>query len=282
MILRVKVTLLICVLTLAALTGCKKDENPVTDTTTPDTRKEVELRFFPKFGSTPLELNKRFMNANADSVWFTTLKFYLSETALVDTMGRLVPLESPSHTHKIAHEETPNIWMVDFSTATFSANGYVSVIVKGKPGKYRGIKFSVGVPYELNHRDVSTQLPPLGPNSGMYWSWNPGYIFHMMEGKVDSAGMPVNFLYHLGTDNRKVTASLAVLSGTVSEFVVSETAPNVFSVDIDYSKLFTPGMNGAAALNLRQNPSERMHHVGPANLADRIFLNTAAMFSRRP
>jgi hypothetical protein len=272
--------MIIAAITLLTLAGCKK-ESTVEPPATPDTRKEIELRFFPKFGTTPLQLNEKYLNAAGDSVWFTTLKFYLSETALIDTLGAAIPLEGESHLHKGQHGTTPNIWMVDFSDAEFVANGYFSVHVKGNPGKYRGIKFSVGVPYDLNHRDVSTQDPPLGPNSGMYWAWNPGYIFHKMEGKVDSAGTPRDFLYHLGLDHRKATITLASLSGTVTEFVVSETGPNVFSIDVDYSKLFTPGLNGAA-LQLRQNPSERVHHVGPEALADRIFLNTTKMFTRRP
>jgi len=272
----------ICLFSLLLIAGCKSDDNPVTNPTTPDTRKSVELRFYPRFGSEPLVLNQKFLNAGGDSVWFTTIRFYLSETALIDTLGGLVPLEGDDHVHKVAHDETPNIWLVDFGSAEF-VNGYYRVMVKGEPGKYRGIKFSVGVPYDLNHRDASLQDPPLGPNSGMYWSWNPGYIFHMMEGKADSSGTAIDFAYHLGTDNRKVTASLATLSGTgVTEFVVSTSAENVFSINVDYSKLFAVGLSGAGPMVISQNTNERAHHVGPANLADRVFANTSTMFTRRP
>lgn len=266
---------------LVLINGCKKDEG-TTAPTPVDNSKPIELRFYPKWGTAPLSLNTRYVNAAGDTVQFSTIKFYISETALVDTTGREILLADGDTHAKAAHGSGLAIWLVDMSATTVAANGYYKFLVKGNPGKYRGLKFSVGVPFSENHKDASTQSEPLGPNSGMYWSWNPGYIFHKIEGRVDSAGQSKVLNYHLGEDNRKAVIRLASLSGTVTEFIVGETN-NIFKVDVDYSKLFTAGLNNPSLpMNVRMNPAERSHHVGPRNLADRIFANSQLMFARQP
>jgi hypothetical protein len=272
---------IVLVASLALMQGCKKDEAATAPTTT-DNSKPIELQFYPKWGAAPLALNTRYVNAAGDTVQFSTIKFYVSEPALVDSTGKEVELKDVDATAKVAHGSGLAIWLVDMSATTVAANGYYKFQVKGSPGKYRGVKFSVGVPFDENHKDAATQEEPLGPNSGMYWSWNPGYIFHKIEGRVDSAGQQKVLNYHLGEDNRKATIRLASLTAPVTEFTVGESG-NVFKVDVDYSKLFVAGLNNPSLpMNTKMNVSERSHHVGPRNLADRIFANSQLMFARRP
>lgn len=255
---------------LAALftfVGCSDDDNPVDTNPPAPNLKAVQVRFVPAFGSAPLRLGESYVNSAGDTVSFTLLKFYVSGFSLVDTAGGEIPMEG--------------LGLVDFSDPSVDADGAYTFTVKGEPGKYRGIKFDVGVPFDMNHRDVSTQTEPLGPNSGMYWSWNPGYIFCKVEGRVDSMGATRNFLYHIGEDNRRQTIRLASLSGSnVSEFVVADNDENVFTVVVDYSKFFAAGLNPSGPLQTKMNSSERMHHVGPKALADRTAANLADMFSR--
>lgn len=265
---RVLKLLLLC-LSFALLQSCSSDnpaaplaENPV----------EVTLRIHDVFGSAPLQLNQTYQTSSGDNVQFTMIRFYVSEIALIDSLGQEIPVSD----HKIS--------LVDFSEATAVQQGYYEVKMKAQPGTYRGMKFSVGVPFDENHKDASTQALPLGPNSNMFWSWNPGYIFHRIEGKVDSAGSAINFLYHLGQDSRKLTVMLASLTGaTKTIFNISETATNAFSVNVDYSKLFSIGLNPPAPMSLSKEPGERITHSGgsEAALADRIFGNMQGMFSRK-
>jgi hypothetical protein len=253
----------IAVLALFFITGCKEDSDPLTPA--PDAElHDIAIRFYPKFGSSALAFNKKYLNAGGDSVQFTVLKFYLSEISLIDTTGKYIPMTGLS--------------LVDFSTLT---NGYVEVKTKGPDGTYRGITFSVGVPSSENHKDASTQAPPLGPNAGMYWAWNPGYIFHKVEGKADSVTTPIGFSYHIGEDSRKATILLATMSGTSkTSFVVEHHETNSFSVAVDYSKMFSVGLDGVSPMKVTKNSSERIHHVGPAQLANRTFANSTTLFSR--
>lgn len=246
--------------------GCSDDSNPVDNNPPAPNLKTVQVRFVPVFGDAPLVLGQPYVNSAGDTVSFTLLKFYVSGFSLVDTAGGEIPMEG--------------LGLVDFADPSVDADGAYTFAVKGEPGKYRGIKFDVGVPFDLNHRDVSTQTEPLGPNSGMYWSWNPGYIFCKVEGRVDSMGTPRNFLYHIGEDNRRKTIRLASLSGSnVTEFTVADNDENVFTVMVDYGRFFETGLNPSEPLQARLNPTERMHHVGPKALADRTAANFADMFS---
>jgi len=228
----------------------------------------VVLNFSGAFGASALNLNTKYTTSASDTVQFTTLKFYVSEIALIDSFGVEHPIGS--------------IHMVDFSAADYTADGKFSLELEADPGFYRGLKFNVGVPFSENHKNAATQTAPLGASSGMYWSWNPGYIFHMIEGKTDSAGKAINFGWHVGEDTRNLTVRLATLSGTTkTSFTVESGKDNAFNVSADYSKLFDTGLNPSGKLSPKNNVSERIHHVGPKNLADRIYANTSLIFSRQ-
>ena len=253
------------------IAGCSED-GTTTDPIVTNTE-TVHLRFVPVFGTKPLQLGDQYVTTAGDSVIFTGLKFYASEFALVNTDGSETSMDG--------------IALIDFEDSELASSGYVSLDLQGEAGTYRGVKFNIGVPFDENHRDVSTQTEPLGPNSGMYWSWNPGYIFFKVEGRVDSMGTPVNFLYHTGEDNRRKTIRLASLSGNdVTEFIVEEDdghadhEHNVFTVKVDYSKFFQYGVTPGTPLNVKMNPAERTNHVGPKDLADRTATNFADAFSR--
>jgi hypothetical protein len=258
--------LIACISSCLAVTGCSED-TPLQPTGTDSSAllKTVTVRFTPRFDGVPLTYGTRYVDAAGDTIRFSTIRFYISEAALIDTNGASHPMSGLS--------------LVDFGEPT-NSDGSVDVSFKGMPGFYRGVTFSIGVPIEENHRDAATQGLPLGPNSGMYWSWNPGYIFHKIEGAVDSAGASIPFVYHIGDDNRRVTVRLASLSGaTRTSFTVDTTGPNVFNVSADYAKLFSVGVDPSAPMYLKMMPSERFHHLGPKDLADRTARNTEAIFT---
>jgi len=256
-------------LTFALIAGCSdNDSNPIDPHGhSGDTTATIALRFVPKFGEQRLLLDKKYLNAGGDSVQFTAIRFYLSEVALIDSLGASIP--------------ATGIMLIDLGDPAVAEHGYAEVKLRGAPGTYRGLSFSIGVPTADNHKDAATQSLPLGPNSGMYWGWNPGYIFHMIEGKADSASGSVNFGYHIGEDNHKVTVMLATLTGpAATTFTVNATGENIFTVDADYSKLFAVGLDGVTPMKLSTNAAERVHHMSPKNLVDRTTANTRTMFSR--
>src|SRR5436190_5827018 len=127
-------------------------------------------------------------------------------------------------------------------------NGRTTCEVSDVPeGTYDAIRFTVGVPANLNHADPA-QFPPLHPLNpsvnGMHWNWQGGYVFFAMEGHwlapsrlsgVTGSGVAISqidpsrepdrpsppithlpaesgggFSYHVATDTQLMTVTLPV------------------------------------------------------------------------
>lgn len=235
-----------------------------------------KLCFLGRFGADSLKSGRKYLTAGGDSVRFEMAKFYVSEIALIDSTGT-------SH-HLIGTH------LVDMLDSASQARGYAIVSVKALPGRYRGVRFSVGVPFDENHRDPTTQSAPLGTESQMFWGWNSGYIFHRVEGKVDSAGSLKTFFYHIGTDNSKLQVNLFSVEDTSRVIVVaghhkvsaqgalakaSHEVETHLPILADYKQIF-----GDSATGLRPGviTGDRQSH-GMGALANRVYANTQNIFS---
>lgn len=64
----------------------------------------------------------------------------------------------------------------------------------GGRASYSGIRFTLGVPFELNHANPLTASAPLD-RSDMFWSWQLGYKFL----RVDLADAEREWSFHLGS-----------------------------------------------------------------------------------
>ncbi len=257
--------------------ACKEESNTVTPSQQPPTDATVsfKLRIEGTFDTIPFALNQPFVNAAGDTVRFTMAKFYLSEICVIDTLGRAIPVRVVDTANTVTIDNQ-TVTLLDYANAQ---NGVFELTLRANPGLYRGMKFNVGVPFDLNHRDASILPRPLNVDQGMFWTWNTGYIFHRLEGNFDSSGTSRNFLYHIGGDNRNLTVQLATLpSANVTRFEVAANGSSVFKAKMDYKRLFATGLTPPNPIRLRQNLNERSAHGGA--LADRVFMNTQSMFSR--
>lgn len=255
--------------------SCKEESNTTSPPPPTDETVSFKLRIESTFGATPFALNQAYTTVAGDTVRFTMAKFYLSEISVVDTLGRAIPARVVDTTNTVTIDNQ-TVTLLDYANAQ---NGAFELTLRAKPGLYRGMKFRVGVPFDLNHRDASIQPRPLNVDQGMFWTWNTGYIFHRLEGNFDSSSVQRNFLYHIGGDNRNLTVQLATLVGSsVTRFDVNADGSSVFRARMDYSRIFTTGLTPPNPIRLRQNMNERSAHGGA--LADRVFANSQTMFSR--
>ncbi|ERN42970.1 hypothetical protein KR51_00002780 [Rubidibacter lacunae KORDI 51-2] len=108
-------------------------------------------------------------------------RFYVSKVALIDTNGRAVPvvLEQDG---KWQHKD---LTLLDFEDRTGACdNGTVEtrdrVVGTVPAGDYRGVRFLLGVPFDLNHADAVTAPSPLNLTS-MWWNWQGGYKFLRLD-----------------------------------------------------------------------------------------------------
>jgi hypothetical protein len=266
------------VLVIAAflVNGCKEESTLLADDTAPDPRTAtLTLDITPKFGSANFRLNQKYRMSSGDSVLFTMAKCFISEIAMVDTLGRLVPAKADA------------VYFVNWGDSATASSGKLRLTVQVAAGNYAGVKFNVGVPQELNHQNP-TELPATLRNavSDMWWSWNPGFIFSRMEGRVDSANQSVNFVYHIGLDSRNLTVMLASLPSqsnpNPARLRVEESGTAVM-LTMDYAKIFTTGLVAPNPMRPSLNLNEReTHSFGTqAPLADRIFGNSQQAFFTR-
>lgn len=122
-------------------------------------------------------------------------RLYVSGLRLIDETGAEVPVtleQNPFQYQKVA--------LLDFENATGHCQGtpatHTTITGTVPPGRYRGLSFEVGVPFDLNHRNVASAPSPLNMSS-MFWVWRSGYKFARID--LKSTGMPQGYFIHLGS-----------------------------------------------------------------------------------
>src|SRR5262249_2683433 len=101
---------------------------------------------------------------------------------------------------------------------------HTSITVCAPARRYSGLRFLVGVPFGLNHRDPAVAVAPL--NLGrMHWGWQGGYKFIRLEGRSPRG---TAFRLHLGSTG---------CEGTIGD-IRQCARPNRIAVDLSG---FVPG-----------------------------------------
>lgn len=181
-----KYYIFIGILALAfTLNSCKKEENKTESYGT------VEMIFTPKSGNEAIRMGQTITTPANEDLTINEIKFFVSQLAMVDLDGVEYPAEPLEGDSCQA-----GIWLVDFTNPNYNAGyGNISYRVSFKvpAGEYADNRFAVDVPRSYNLADITTNPYPLNGSNGMYWSWNSGFKFFVLNG-VSSAigGRPVH------------------------------------------------------------------------------------------
>ncbi|MCS7057419.1 MAG: hypothetical protein NZL94_00850 [Meiothermus sp.] len=206
----------------------------------------VDLKINLRVGEAPLEWGRIYQTPKGQRYRVDLLKFYLSELALVRPDGREVRVGGLALAEFRRGGPTQGVSVMRFEVPS---------------GEYRGLRFDVGVPRELNHQDAATQEFPLGVNSGMYWAWNPGYIFYRLEGAAFLEGREEKWVIHMGTDAFRIPVRLHDLQMRRVRLEVPPRGTS-FVLNLDIARAFLPGPNGAF-LDWRQPRLRQLHGMSP-------------------
>ncbi|HWN66556.1 MAG TPA: MbnP family copper-binding protein, partial [Haliangium sp.] len=109
------------------------------------------------------------------SVTLNDIRFYVSNIRLLSGAE-----EVPMNLEQDDIWQYRDVALLDFEDGSAgcvtSGNTETNTRVVGTvaPGTYDGIVFDLGVPYELNHQDLTTVPSPLNVAS-MYWAWALGH-----------------------------------------------------------------------------------------------------------
>jgi uncharacterized repeat protein (TIGR04052 family) len=112
-----------------------------------------------------------------DGPVLSDLRFYVSNPQLIDLKGN-------SHDIRFATEfewQNDAVAFIDLEDGTGACiDGtpavFDRVIGVARARDYRGLRFTIGVPFRLNHENPLTATPPLD-NVAMHWHWRSGYRF---------------------------------------------------------------------------------------------------------
>lgn len=160
----------------------------------------VQIRFQAKVGQADLACGRQYTDIGTTKSKITPrdFRFYVHNVRLLDEKGKEVPVQLKQDDKW----QLDNLALLDFENATGACgNGTPDVndqVVGTVPAgrTYRGLRFTLGVPFEKNHTDPLTMPSPLNLTA-LAWSWNGGRKFARLD--FSSTGVPRGYAVHLGS-----------------------------------------------------------------------------------
>ena len=175
----------------------------------------VTIRFDARVAGQPFACGQRYAGIGASRTTLvpTDLRFYVSEVQLLRADGSVVPVALKADDLW----QLADVALVDFEDASGpcrngTAATHTAIAGDAPAGRYTGLRFTVGVPFALNHGDPTTAPAPLNLTA-MFWTWQSGYKFVKFDAAVErpamaqkvamddgGGAMPASgFAFHLGS-----------------------------------------------------------------------------------
>lgn len=173
---------------LLALVGCSKAEQ------------NNQIQFNPIYQGQWLNCSVDFKHQ--EKYWYLKqFQFFISNVSLKDKQGSWhswLMKKNAHQTHNIAligqqcieREGGFNEWNIDF-------------LEKINLKKFTAIKFTLGVPFKVNHLNPLNQPNPLN-DSSMFWVWQTGHKFLRLELQNTTE----NWFFHLGSTGCKAPSAV--------------------------------------------------------------------------
>jgi hypothetical protein len=141
----------------------------------------LQLSFSHLMGQQPLVRKEvTYINASGETFTISRFRYFLSNFSLEAANGSVITLP-------------PAYFLVDDAIDS-SKNIRLDSI---PAGEYKSIRFLVGVDSIRNVSGV--QSGALAVETGMFWTWNSGYIMAQIEGHSTAVNTPMQeFLFHCG------------------------------------------------------------------------------------
>lgn len=192
-------------LSVAILFACSRDSS------------SIQLTFVGTWHDQPI-------TCSSDTPSLTDLRFFVSNIELLDAAGKAHPLRivEPSPWQ---FEDVTLIDLEDGSGRCDNGSPEMNAVINGTVPvvDFVGIRFTIGVPFKLNHANPLLAATPLD-DGAMHWHWRSGYKFM----RVGIATAEEGFWLHLGSTD---------CQGTVQN-ISGCGAPNRVSVELSN---FSPG-----------------------------------------
>jgi len=192
------------------LSSCS-DDDASGDTTAP-----ITIHFDNVVGSTNLQLNTSdyvYTNSKSETYKVSTLKYYVSNIILKKADGT-------TYTDPVKSDGSAGYYLIDESNAESQEVTLENVPV----GEYTAVTFTIGV--DASQVNQGAQTGALDPANNLFWSWNSGYIFMMLEGASPaSTETDDEFAFHVGGYKDDAGSSQVNNIRTVTLSFNGDTAP---------------------------------------------------------
>lgn len=140
---------------------------------------KVSIRFAAQIGEQIFKCGESYDGIGSTSSRITPsdFRFYVTNVELIDTNGTAVPVALEQD----GTWQYTNLALLDFENRSgpcLTGTAETRDVVTGSvpKGSYRGLRFQLGVPFELNHADATIATSPLNLTS-LFWNWQAGYKF---------------------------------------------------------------------------------------------------------
>jgi len=178
--------------------------------TTPPRRQAVAIEFAARAGDAPVRCGRAIagLGTTAASAQLTDLRFFVSGVRLIRADGRAVAVRLRADAPFRVTRGRDAVTLIDLEDGTAGCAGgtrATNAFVRGTVprGRYVGVRWTVGVPFALNHTDATTAPAPLN-SAAMAWSWQVGRKFAKIEVSDPAAAGAApwaarTFFVHLGS-----------------------------------------------------------------------------------
>lgn len=224
---------------------------------------KVEFICVPMVGDKPFYFDSIYKTPAGETYAVNNLKFFLSDIAF----SRSDISERPAQSATAAY----GVYLADFTETTGDTMAGKLRYKAGfdmQTGAYSDIRFNIGIPRFHNHGDPTQAPSPLNiGNTDMFWEWNSGYIFFLLEGKSDYAEDSIIHIA-VGGDSRIMPVSFGDLFNAVPLVRVQENAITRIYFKLDLNSIF---INADGSLYSFKSGEAAVVHGG--YYADRMRLN---------
>jgi uncharacterized repeat protein (TIGR04052 family) len=151
----------------------------------------VELKFAAEINGAPFTCGQQYsaIGTTSSTVTPSDFRYFISAVSLINSAGVAVPVTLEQD----GMWQYQNLALLDFEDGSgpcINGNSALNNAVKGsvQDGDYKGVQFTLGVPFEMNHLDVIVAPSPLNL-SAMFWNWQGGHRFLKVD--MATSGRPV-------------------------------------------------------------------------------------------
>jgi uncharacterized repeat protein (TIGR04052 family) len=173
-------------------------------------QQKVDIKFAAVAGEEPVACGTPIpgLGSTAQAAQLQDLRFFVSDVKLIRRGGKVVPLKLAKNSAFRITRDGVGVTLIDLENGTGSCavdgDAAMNAVVRGTvpKGNYVGVRWTVGVPFALNHTDAPAVPAPLN-SAAMAWSWQAGRKFTKIEfadpGGATGTWTAKSFFVHLGS-----------------------------------------------------------------------------------